>query len=93
MSKIAKKPVQIKAGVTVTYENGVVKVVGGKGEQSFQIPQGIKITIEGENIVIAQENKSDESKKALSGLTRSLINNMVKGVDSGFEKVNGRLDM
>lgn len=86
MSKIAKKPVQIKEGVNVVLENDVVKVVGPKGEQVFKIPFGIAVKISDNNVLVEQKDVKDESKKALSGLTRALINNMVKGVSSGFEK-------
>lgn len=86
MSKIAKKPVQIKEGVTVTLDNNVVKVQGSRGEQVFNIPPGIAVRIEEGSINIEQKDKKDDSKKALSGLTRALINNMVKGVSEGFEK-------
>ena len=86
MSKIAKKPVQIKEGVTVTLDGNVVKVVGPKGEQSFSTPSGILVKIEGDELNISQKDKNDHTKKALSGLTRALINNMIKGVSQGFEK-------
>ena len=86
MSKIAKKPVEIKQGVTVTLDKDVVKVVGTGGEQFFKIPSGILVKIEEGNVRIVQENEKDDTKKALAGLTRSLINNMIKGVSQGFEK-------
>jgi len=86
MSKIAKKPIEIKPGVTVTIEGDLVKVIGPKGEQSFSLPLGIKALVEENKVMIEQKNKDDETKKALSGLSRALINNMVKGVSVGFEK-------
>lgn len=86
MSKIAKKPIQIKEGVTVTIKGDLVKVVGPKGEQSFSLPLGILAKVEEDKVMIEQKNKDDETKKALSGLSRALINNMVKGVSLGFEK-------
>src|SRR5207244_1608976 len=54
--------------------------------QTFQIPHGINVKVEGQSVLIEQANKNDETKKAFAGLTRSLINNMVKGVTDGFEK-------
>ncbi len=86
MSKIAKKPIQIKEGINVALEGNLIKVVGPKGEQSFTYPLGILVKVEGDKITVAQKNKEDDSQKALSGLTRALINNMVKGVSQGFEK-------
>lgn len=67
-------------------ENNVIKVAGPKGEQTFNIPSGIVVKMEDSNINVEQKDKNDESKKAVSGLTRALINNMVKGVSQGFEK-------
>lgn len=86
MSKIAKKPVQIKPGVTVSLDNGIVKVIGPKGEQAFTIPSGIAVKIEEDKVLIEQVSKDDITKNALSGLTRALINNMVTGVTQGFQK-------
>ena len=86
MSKIGKKPVQIKPGVTVSIDGNTVKVVGSKGEQTFNMPSGITAKVEEDKVLVAQVNKDDVTKNALSGLTRSLINNMVIGVSQGFEK-------
>lgn len=86
MSKIAKKPVQIKEGVTVVIEKNLVKVSGPRGEQTFLLPSGIKAFVDADKVFVEQKNKSDETKKALSGLSRAMINNMVKGVSMGFEK-------
>lgn len=85
-SKIAKKPVQIKQGVTVSIEGNSVKVAGPKGEQMFTIPSGITAKVEADKVLVEQVSKDDITKIALSGLTRALINNMVKGVSDGFNK-------
>jgi large subunit ribosomal protein L6 len=84
MSKIAKKPVEIKEGVTVVVENRSVKVVGPKGELLFSLPPGIEIKVDGGLAQVSY--KGEEGQAALAGLTRSIITNMVKGVTSGFEK-------
>jgi len=86
MSKIGKIPVTIKEGVTVTFDNGKVNVTGPKGSNEFVIPQGIKITIENDRIIVSQEKDTKEETKALFGLTRALLANMIVGVSSGFEK-------
>ena len=86
MSKIAKKPIQIKTGVTVSFEGESVKVNGPKGQQDFIIPSGIVAKVEEDKVVISQKNENDDTKSALAGLTRALINNMIIGVSDGFEK-------
>ena len=92
MSRIGKMPIAIPAGVTVEVaENNVVTVKGPKGELTRALPNEMTIKQEDEKIVIERPNDL-KREKALHGLTRSLLNNMVIGVTSGFEKkleVNG----
>lgn len=85
MSKIAKKPVQIKEGIQVTLENNEVKVVGIKGNLVFGIPVGVGVKIEEGSVLVSQTEENDKAK-ALSGLVRANIANMVKGVSEGFSK-------
>lgn len=85
MSKIAKIPVRIKEGVQVALENNEVKVSGAKGNLAFKIPVGVAVRIEEGNVLITQTEAGDKAK-ALSGLVRASIANMVKGVAEGFEK-------
>lgn len=86
MSRIGKLPVQIDAGVTITVDDSnVVTVKGPKGTLSQQMPQSM--TIEQENGVLTVKRPNDaKENRALHGLTRSLIHNMVVGVTKGFEK-------
>lgn len=87
MSKIGGKFVVVKEGVKVVLENGVVKVEGPKGSLWFPVPKNIKVKIEGDRIEVSQENEIEDRKlRALFGLTRAMIANMVTGVSSGFEK-------
>ena len=86
MSKIAKKPVILKAGVTVAMEGNVAKVTGPKGTLSFPIPNGVKIEVVDGQILVSQEKKNDSGTNALFGLTRSILNNLAIGVADGFEK-------
>ena len=92
MSRIGRMPVVIPAGVTATIgEGNTVTVKGPKGEltQSFAPCLGIKV--EGAEIVVTRSSEEKEVK-ALHGLTRALINNMVNGVVNGFAKkleING----
>lgn len=86
MSKLAKKPVVIKEGVNIAFENDIIKVTGPKGSLSFGIPKGIDVkTADGRLSVFLKDKNQDGLKPAL-GLTRAMISNMVTGVLTGFEK-------
>lgn len=87
MSRIGKKPIEVPKGVTVTIAPGnLVTVKGPKGTLSRQLPP--EMTITQEDGVVRVVRPSDEKRhKALHGLTRSLLNNMVVGVSTGFQKV------
>ena len=85
MSRIGRKPIKVPSGVKVGLNNGVVEVEGGKGKLSWDIPSGINAKLEEENLLIERDN--DEKKvKALHGLARSIIANMVTGVSDGFSR-------
>ena len=84
MSRIGRKPITVPDGVKVNFKDGLVLVEGGKGKLSWDIPQGINAKIEDNTLLVEREN--DEKRlKALHGLTRSLISNMVTGVSDGFK--------
>ena len=85
MSRIGKAIITIPAGVTITEANGVVTVKGPKGELSQELKEGI--TIEQNDGDLTVNRPSDTKQhKALHGLYRALINNMIVGVSAGFEK-------
>ena len=92
MSRIGKKPVVIPAGVTVTVAEGnVVTVKGPKGELTNTFNADMKINVEG-NVLTVSRPTDEANHRALHGLTRTLIANMVEGVDKGFAKeleING----
>lgn len=85
MSRVAKSPISILDGVNVELLDNVVNVKGKLGELSFQLPESISIEIEDSTISV-KYNEGIQSSVALGGTTRSLINNMILGVSSGFEK-------
>ena len=85
MSKIGKQPVSIPEGVTVTIDQRFVAVNGPKGSLSFNFRPEIKVDVK-ENIVEVTRLAETKFAKALHGLTRSVIANMVKGVTDGHEK-------
>jgi len=85
MSRIGNAPVTVPSGVDVTVADGTVTVKGPKGSLSRSIPGGIEIRQEDGTLTFVRPN--DERKnKALHGLTRSLVNNMVVGVTDGYRK-------
>lgn len=86
MSKIGKKPVEIKEGVTVVIERGQVKVSGPLGTLCFSLPKGIKVEIVDGKVIVSQKKGFVELSKATFGLARATIANMIKGVSFGFEK-------
>ena len=92
MSRIGRLPVAIPAGVTVTIaENNKVTVKGPKGELTREFVPEMTIEEKEGHIVVTRPNDLKRNK-ALHGLTRSLINNMVTGVSNGYEKtleING----
>ena len=92
MSRIGKKPVVIPAGVTVNVAEGnVVTVKGPKGELTNTFNADMMINVEG-NVLTVSRPTDEANHRALHGLTRTLIANMVEGVEKGFSKeleVNG----
>ena len=86
MSRIGKLPIPLPKGVEVSRENGHVLVKGPKGELQRPLPQGIEVQVEDGNVLVTRPN-DEQQTRALHGLTRSLVANMVKGVSDGYEKV------
>jgi large subunit ribosomal protein L6 len=85
MSRIGKAPITVPNGVTVTIDGNNIRVKGPRGELSRTVPAAI--TVSQENGVVSVTRPSDENEhRALHGLTRSLVNNMVEGVTKGFQK-------
>lgn len=85
MSRIGKKPVAIPKGVTVQLADGLLKVKGPKGELSAAAHPAISFEIKSEEVVV-KVNGEGKFYNALHGLWRALLNNMVTGVVSGFQK-------
>jgi len=87
MSRIGKLPVAIPKGVTVTCKGTAVEVAGPKGKIGFAFSPDMKIEVDGAKAQVRVQRPSDEKRhKALHGLTRSMIQNMVRGVTDPFEK-------
>src|SRR5689334_7222723 len=85
MSRIGKKPIEVPSGVTVSVEPGRVAVVGPLGTLQQDVPQRMQIAQEDGVLTVTRPTERGEDR-ALHGLTRTLIANMVEGVTKGFEK-------
>src|SRR5437879_10548920 len=85
MSRIGKRPIELPAGVNVSLSPGRVMVNGPLGELQQQVPQRMQIDQRDGEIVVTRPTERGEDR-ALHGLTRTLIANMVEGVTKGFEK-------
>jgi large subunit ribosomal protein L6 len=86
VSRIGKLPITVPGGVKISQDNGLVQVEGPKGRLSSRVPEKIGVKIEGGQIKVEREG-DDRRAKALHGLTRKLIANMVTGVSQGFTRV------
>lgn len=85
MSRIGKRPISVPSGVTVTLENGQMTVKGPRGELTRRLHPAMQVTIENGTVTVTRPSEENEHK-ALHGLTRTLIANMVEGVTTGFRK-------
>lgn len=86
MSRVGKLPITVPETVKVAFEGAEVRVQGPKGTLSHDIPPDIAVEVEGGSLVV-RRNGETKSVKALHGLTRKLLANMVEGVSQGFKKV------
>ena len=84
MSRIGKLPVQIPNGVQVSFTNSVVTVKGPKGTLTQKLTDDISLTMEGAELTVTRPTEQ-KRHRALHGLYRSLINNMITGVSTGFK--------
>jgi large subunit ribosomal protein L6 len=85
MSRIGKKPIELPAQVKVSIKNSTVTVEGPKGKLSQSIPESMNVSVEDNQVIITRP--SDQRRmRALHGLTRALVANMVTGVSEGFAK-------
>lgn len=85
MSRIGKNPVQVPSGVTVTINGNTVSVKGPKGELTQTFHNNMKVELKDNQVIVVRPNDL-KLNRALHGLTRSLINNMIEGVTKGYEK-------
>jgi large subunit ribosomal protein L6 len=86
MSRIGKKVIPLPTGVKVVVEAQLVKVTGPKGNLNQLIDRNVTLAVEGDKLIV-HAPEAAKNGKALHGLTRTLVANMVKGVSQGFERV------
>ena len=86
MSRIGKMPITIPNGIKVELNNNKIKVSGERGALEINIHPDIQVKVEGDKIYVSRPSDS-RFHRSLHGLSRSLINNLVEGVFSGFEKI------
>jgi len=85
MSRIGKKPIMLPDGAKLELNDGIIAVSGPKGSLSRKLLEGLELSING-NVVAVQRLNEDKRIKGFHGLMRTLISNMVDGVNKGFEK-------
>lgn len=97
MSRIGKKPIDIPSGVELKIDSSeagvfVVSVKGPKGSLQVDVPKGVSIKQEENQLVVEVKNPEDKTDRSLWGLSRTLVNNAILGVTEGYEKsleING----
>lgn len=85
MSRIGKKPVAVPPGVDAKIDDGKIVIKGALGTLAYTVPAGITVELKDKELVVTRVNDQKE-QRALHGLVRSLVSNMVIGVASGFSK-------
>lgn len=85
MSRIGKRPIPVPSGVTVTLQERTITVKGPRGTLSRQLPPVVEVQVGAAELTVSRPNDEPQSK-AMHGLTRTLVANMVDGVSKGFQK-------
>jgi len=91
MSRIGKQPIEIPDKTKVQVDGNVVRAEGPKGKGSLTIGRHVSLVLEGNTLTVRREN-DEPASRAMHGLTRTIVNNLVVGVSKGFEKtleING----
>ena len=91
MSRIGKKPVAVPSGVTATVDGQLVKVKGSKGELSFEVPENVSVS-HADGAISVMPRDETKRARAMWGMSRSQVANLVHGVTAGYEKkleING----
>lgn len=86
MSRIGKKPIDIPSGVNVEVAGTDVKVKGPKGQLTYVVPSGVSMAVDAGKVLVSRDSDKKEHR-ALHGLSRSIVSNMVTGVSAGYSRV------
>ena len=86
MSKIGKLPIAVKDGMQISVSGQEVTISGPKGDYTYTVPSPIQVTYEDGKMIVSQKNPEDVTTRALFGLTRATLANILKGADEGFSK-------
>lgn len=86
MSRIGKKPIDIPSGVNVEIAGTDVKVKGPKGQLTYAVPSGVSMAVDAGRVLVSRDSDKKEHR-ALHGLSRSIVSNMVTGVSAGYTRV------
>ena len=87
MSRVGKKPVVLPSGVTADVKPDTIKIKGSKGELSLSVHPKVKVDLKDNELTVSVAKPDNKQERALWGLFRALLNNMVVGVTQGFTKV------
>lgn len=86
MSKIGRTPIEIKNSTQVSVHGNIVNISGLKGAKSYEVPGGLTVKFDDGKLVLQTSNALDRKLRAIYGLTRANLANLIKGLDAGFEK-------
>jgi large subunit ribosomal protein L6 len=87
MSRIGRKPIEVKDGVTVEEKAGVVTVTGSKGTLEYRLPDCVRLNQDDKTLTVeCDAGRSDKKERALFGTARAIIQNMITGVSDGFKR-------
>jgi large subunit ribosomal protein L6 len=86
MSRIAKAPISLPAGVDLKQDGQSLTIKGGKGSMDLRVHDSVKVSVEDKIVSVAPANDTDQDAWAMAGTTRALLNNMVVGVTDGWSK-------
>jgi large subunit ribosomal protein L6 len=86
MSKIGKLPITLGSGVSVSIQGDQAQITGPKGNVSYTIPAGVSVVVEDGRALVTIKDNQDRNVRAVYGLTRANLANIIKGLDTGFEK-------
>lgn len=86
MSRVGKKPIKLVSGVSAEVQDRAITIKGKLGELKHNLPPSIDCEVKNNEILLINKEVEDRKSRSLHGMTRSLINNMVYGVHSGYQK-------